>query len=163
MTTVQYVSTQVLPVVYALLPPQMRSANASAMLLAIGLQESRFTARRQVGGPARGFWQFEQGGGVAGVLSHPSTKTHAATLLTTMRYSPDASGLHAAIEHNDVLAGCFARLLLWTLPGSMPAREAANIGWNLYVSAWRPGKPHRETWDALYVQAWAAASGKEPF
>ena len=28
------------------------------MLLAIGLQESRFVHRRQIGGPACGFWQF---------------------------------------------------------------------------------------------------------
>lgn len=45
--------------------PSMDSVRARMMLLAIGLQESRFEHRRQLGnGPARGFWQFESGGGV---------------------------------------------------------------------------------------------------
>ena len=43
----------------AKLLPGMDSAKARVMLLAIGLQESRFEHRRQIGGPARGFWQFE--------------------------------------------------------------------------------------------------------
>ena len=57
----------------ALLPKQMSSPAAIAMLLTIGLQESKFIYRRQVGGPARGFYQFEQMGGVAGVLHHYQT------------------------------------------------------------------------------------------
>lgn len=45
-----------------LLPPAMDTVKARVMLLAIGLQESAFAARRQAGnGPARGFWQFELG------------------------------------------------------------------------------------------------------
>ena len=56
----------------ALLPAAMNTPQARCMLLAIGLQESRFVHRRQIGGPARGFWQFERGtrtsrGGVWGV------------------------------------------------------------------------------------------------
>ncbi|MCV6902125.1 MAG: hypothetical protein NTT76_05400, partial [Achromobacter xylosoxidans] len=45
----------------ALLPAGMDTQAAHVMLLAIGLQESRFTHRQQIGGPARGFWQFEKG------------------------------------------------------------------------------------------------------
>ena len=45
----------------ALLPAAMNTPQARCMLLAIGLQESRFVHRRQIGGPARGFWQFERG------------------------------------------------------------------------------------------------------
>lgn len=48
--------------------PSMDSTEARVMLLAIGLQESRFINRFQIvqgkpgaKGPARGFWQFEQG------------------------------------------------------------------------------------------------------
>src|SRR5690606_35531315 len=55
---------------YALLPSRMDSDRATVMLLAIGLQESRFEHRRQIKGPARGFWQFERGGGVRGVMTH---------------------------------------------------------------------------------------------
>src|SRR5690606_38643231 len=58
---------------YALLPSRMDSDRATVMLLAIGLQESRFEHRRQIKGPARGFWQFERGRGVRGVLTHPAT------------------------------------------------------------------------------------------
>ncbi len=27
--------------------------------------------------------------------------------------------------------------------------------WNLYMRTWRPGKPHRSTWPALYAEALA--------
>src|SRR3546814_10617520 len=43
-----------------LLGPQFGSVDAERMLLAIGLQESRFLHRAQIGGPARGYWQFER-------------------------------------------------------------------------------------------------------
>ena len=40
-----------------LFPKHMDSPQARVMLLSIGLQESRFEYRRQMGnGPARGFW-----------------------------------------------------------------------------------------------------------
>ena len=41
-----------------ILPPMMTSDAAKAMLLAIGMQESRLTHRKQIGGPAMGLWQF---------------------------------------------------------------------------------------------------------
>lgn len=48
-----------------LLPAKMESPQAVVMLLTIGLQESLFEHRRQLGnGPARSFWQMERGGGV---------------------------------------------------------------------------------------------------
>ena len=74
------------PAVYAetmqLLPAKMDSPQARAMLKAIALQESRFEHRKQIGGPARGFWQFEQGGGVRGVLNHPYSREHIRRILT---------------------------------------------------------------------------------
>lgn len=125
------------------------SPEARVMLYAIGLQESRFQHRRQVGGPARGFWQFERGGGVAGVLNHPASRGPAAAVLT-LRGVP-ASGAYAALEHDDMLACAFARLLLYTDPRPLPA--TADAAWDYYLDNWRPGKPHRQTWDALYAQA----------
>ncbi len=54
------------------------------MLLAIGLQESRFEHRRQLGnGPARGFWQFEAGGGVKGVMTHLASRDDARRIAQT--------------------------------------------------------------------------------
>ena len=44
----------------ALLPAAMNTPQARCMLLAIGLQESRFVHRRQIGGPARGFGSLNE-------------------------------------------------------------------------------------------------------
>ena len=140
-----------------LLPDKMDSRPARAMLIAIALQESRIKHRAQIGGPARGYWQFELGGGVRGVLTHPASKPHIRSVLSALDYDPDsdASNCWTAIEHNDLLAAAFARLLLWTLPSDLPAQNAPGAGWTQYIAAWRPGKPHRETWDAFYAQAWS--------
>jgi hypothetical protein len=44
----------------AKLLPFMDSPKARVLSAAIGHQESRFIHRRQINGPARGFWQFER-------------------------------------------------------------------------------------------------------
>lgn len=139
-----------------LLPAKMDTPAARAMVVAICLQESRLQHRRQINGPARGYAQFEQGGGVRGVLTHPASQPHIQAVLAALDYGPNtgADECYIAIEHNDILAAAFARLLLWTLPGHLPARNAPGIAWSQYVSAWRPGKPHRDTFDAFYEQAW---------
>jgi hypothetical protein len=62
------------------------------------------------------------------------------------------AAVYAALEHDDVLAAAFARLLLWTDPEPLPAVGEVQRAWALYLRTWRPGKPHRQTWDALYAQ-----------
>ena len=158
MTPDRFMELALLPVL-RLLPANMDSPPARAMLIAIALQESRMIHRRQIGGPARGYWQFEQGGGVRGVLTHPVSKTHIQTVLSELDYAydSDAGECYIAIEHNDILAAAFARLLLYTLPDALPARNAPGTAWSQYLKAWRPGKPHRDTWDAFYEQAWEIA------
>lgn len=139
---------------YALLPDSMRGERADAQLLAIGLQESRLTARRQHGnGPARGLWQFEAGGGVKGVLTHPATRTHALKLCEARNVAPVVGSTWSALEHDDVLAAGFARLNLWWLPQRLPGLAEPGKAWAQYISAWRPGRPHRDTWDALHAEA----------
>lgn len=123
------------------------------MLLAIGLQESRFVHRRQIKGPARGFWQFEQGGGVRGVLQHGASSALAAKICAARKVPPMSTAVYAALEHDDILACCFARLLLWTDPKPLPAIGDKQAAWDLYERTWRPGKPHRDTWDNLYDRA----------
>lgn len=142
-----------------ILPPMMTSRRACAMLLAIGMQESRLVHRKQIGGPARGLWQFERGGGVAGVLRHPRTQGHAATVCWRLNNAGTTTSVYHALEHDDVLAACFARLLLWTLPVALPARDDVQGGWDQYIAAWRPGKPHRHTWDDFYREAWEVVCG----
>ena len=88
----------------ALLPAAMDTPQARCMLLAIGLQESRFVHRRQIGGPARGFWQFEQGGGVRGVLAHPASAALARQVCQVRGVPPTAPSVYSRLELDDVLA-----------------------------------------------------------
>lgn len=154
---IEHILAYTLPAAYSVLPPEMVSNEATALLIAIGAQESRFQHRRQVNGPARGFWQFEIGG-VRGVLRHDQSRPAIVTALQALRYPPvqDPAVIHLALEHNDVLAACFARCLLWTLPVRLPGPNDAELGWDQYVEAWRPGRPRHETWFSYYVTAWGA-------
>lgn len=159
MTPALFLQNALLPAL-RLLPAKMDGQAAIAMMVAIALQESRIKHRAQIGGPARGYWQFELGGGVRGVLTHPASKPHIQSVLTALDYDPDSppDACYKAIEHNDILAAAFARLLLWTLPGRLPVRVDPDDGWSQYIAAWRPGKPHRDTWDAFYAEGWALAA-----
>jgi hypothetical protein len=149
----------------SLLPGAMDSPEARVMLLAIGLQESRFTARRQlVGnpprptGPAKGFWQFERGGGCRGVVAHPASRYWMARVCHQRGVAFTAQALWDAIQDDDVLAAAAARLLLFTDPRRLPDIGDESGAWNLYIRVWRPGKPHRQTWSRLYAQAERDAS-----
>ncbi|OMG87693.1 hypothetical protein [Achromobacter xylosoxidans] len=142
----------------ALLPAGMDTPAARVMLLAIGLQESRFVHRRQIGGPARGFWQFEKGtrasrGGVWGVYLHQASKDRLAALCKARSVSCDPDAIYAALEYDDVLAAGVARLLLWTDPKALPPLGDAGAGWALYLRTWRPGKPKPDSWPDIYRQA----------
>lgn len=143
----------------AVLPAKMDTPAARVQMLAIGLQESRFLHRRQISGPAMAFWQFERGGGVRGVLTHPASREHAYRICGLRRVEPVAASVHPALEFDDVLAAAFARLLMWTDAWRLPAVGDAQGGWDMYIRTWRPGKPHPQTWDGIYAQAVAAAGG----
>lgn len=136
------------------LPASMFSDRAKAMLFAIGMQESRFEHRVQIGGPAHGFWQFEQGGGIKGVLSHPASKPFIDEILAMKGLDRHAKTSYEAVVDDDLLAMAFARLLLYTDPRPLPGRGEYDASWDYYYRNWRPGKPHRQTWDAFYDQAW---------
>lgn len=142
-----------------LLPVKLDTQPAYAQLYAIGRQESRLDARRQIGGPARGFWQFEEGG-IRGVLLHPASAPLIRAVLAALDYDTVPATSYAAIEHNDVLAFCYARLLLWTLAGPLPGPDDPNTGWAQYTAAWRPGKPIRATWDAFFKEGWDKATAR---
>jgi hypothetical protein len=153
---IEHVRLYTFPAAFSLLPPAMDSPAARAELLAIGLQESRFRHRKQISGPARSLWQFELGGGLAGVLQHHATAAHARKVLDALLYEDATIGqIHEAMTHNDTLACCLARLLLWTVPGRLPGPDDPEAGWRQYREGWRPGKPHRGTWDAFYGVAWS--------
>lgn len=157
MSTLKLITTQAIEPALSLLPARMDSSRARAMLLAIGLQESRFEYRRQMNsGPAKGFWQFERGGGVKGCLNHPASAPHLRTLCDARGVEFSAQAVWDAIEHDEVLAAGLARLLLWTDPRSLPDPDDVDGSWDLYLRTWRPGKPHFRTWAGFYMQAWEA-------
>ncbi len=123
-----------------LLPAKMESQQAVVMLLAIGLQESHFEYRRQLGnGPARSFWQMERGGGVHGVLTHRASAACAAVICAHQGVEPNDMAVWQAIERDDVLACALARLLLYTDPARLPALGDETGAWDLYLRTWRPG------------------------
>ena len=134
----------------ALLPPKMTSDKATVMLIAIGLQESRLAHRKQIGGPAKSFLQFESGGGVKGVMGHSASSAPAQALCQALAVPFDRSAIFQAMEFNDVLAFGLGRLLLYTDPKALPEIGDAQAAWDLYQRVWRPGKPHRQTWGELY-------------
>lgn len=154
------VITDMIDPAYALLPARMASTDATVQLLATGLQESRFEHRRQMGnGPARSFWQFERGGGVKGVMSHPSSADQMRALCDARGVPFTAMDVWTAMETDDVLAAGASRLLYWTDPKPIPSAANtggdawAQAGWALYLRTWRPGKPHPETWAAYHMAA----------
>jgi hypothetical protein len=141
-----------------LLPPKMDSTQARIMLLTIGLQESRFIYRRQLGGPARSYYQFEQGtkasrGGVFGVYLHNASRELLGVLCQARDVAFDPAAIYAELEFDDVLAAGVARLLLWTNAKPMPDIGDDLATWDYYLTTWRPGKPHPETWAALHAKA----------
>jgi hypothetical protein len=151
--TLDEIASKAMVPAFALLPARMDTKEARCMMLAIGLQESRFQHRQQIGGPARGFWQFEKGGGVRGVIMHDTTREAAKAVCKARGIPATTDAAYAALDQDDVLAAAFARLLLWTDPKPLPALGETDQAWGLYTRTWRPGKPHRQTWDALYNRA----------
>jgi hypothetical protein len=136
---------------------------ARAMLVGIALQESKLLHRCQVvngggRGPARGFWQFERGGGVAGVLKHASTERPAGIICDALCVQATPQAVWEALEQNDILACAFARLLLWTDPRPLPQLRQIDEAWAFYLRNWRPGKPHPDAWAANWQEAVATVN-----
>lgn len=144
-----------------LLPAKMDSDAARVMLLAAGLQESRFQYRFQIvkgrpylKGPAKSYWQHERGGGVICVMTNAATRELAQGLCVARGVEFNSHAIHAAIEIDDVLAAAWSRLLLWADPKPLPGVDADHeTAWQCYLRCWNPGKPHRHTWDAFHAQA----------
>lgn len=142
---------------FGLLPTKMDAPLARVELFSIGLQETKFLTRIQYGnGPARSYWQFENGrlAGINGVLNHKSTSGLAQTVCKARNVSPDRLAVWKAMETDDVLGAAFARLLMYTDAFPVPVNAAE--GWAMYLRTWRPGKPHPETWAECYATALAA-------
>lgn len=122
------------------------SAAVRVQCLATGEQESEYLVREQYGnGPARGFTQMEQGGGVKGVLTHPASRDQAAILCNIRQVVPTTGAVWSALADDDILAMGLTRLLYWTDPKPMPQLGDVEGAWQLYLRTWRPGAYDRGT------------------
>lgn len=139
----------------ALLPPSMDTHAARVLLLTFGLQESGFKHRDQleksgkntVLGPALSYWQFERGGGVLGVLTHPASRNYAKRVCDAVGVEPESRAVWERMATDDALGCAFARLLIWTDPLALPSESDAESAWRLYLRTWRPGAYTRGTPD----------------
>ena len=129
----------------------LNSTVAQRFMLAVSLQESgpKLEARYQrypslTPGPARGWWQFEQGGGVYGVLNHHATSSIARTICKEFSVDTNVAAVWRTLEGHDLLSTMFARLLIYSDPEPIPTN--AEAGWDYYLRTWRPGAPHEITW-----------------
>ena len=86
----------------------------------------------------------------------PPTKDEAQRICNIRNVENTSEAVYKALPTDDVLAACFARLLLFTVPRKLPNTEEA--AWQYYLEGWRPGKPHRHRWaqnwknNAIYPQ-----------
>lgn len=140
---------------FSILPAKMDTRHARIQLAAIGYQESKYLARRQIikkdgnlvqEGPATSYWQFENGrlAGINGVLTHASTATAAKEVCRMCGVLPERMAVWDRMQVDDVLGAAFARLLMWSDSGRIPTNEAEGLA--MYLRTWRPGKPRPEEW-----------------
>jgi hypothetical protein len=143
-----------------------RSPMADVLVTTIAGQESTWKSRRQIGISqyypqqvgARGFWQFEStwGGPVAINDLFQKTDRQLSVVCSSLDVPYDEYAVYEACAWNDTLACAMARLLLWIHPKPLPAIGDKEGAWQYYLNQWRPGAPHRHTWDARYDAALAA-------
>jgi hypothetical protein len=122
---------------------------ARIMLMATAGQESNWAARRQHGGPARSYWQFEQFGGVAELFTVTPLQVQAVCGYLDIPYSLNT--VYEAMAWNDTLGCAMARLLLWQDPAFLPEVGAYEVAWEYYVRNWRPGAPRPDDWPGVYA------------
>lgn len=141
-----------------LLGAQVRLTPESDLeMIAIAGQESGWVARAQAGhGPAHGLWQFEEPGGVAGVLEAVATRGFAEKVCQALALPAQASAIWSTMVLpgvGDKAAFAWARLLLWSDKMALPAVGSEEVGWEYYLRNWRPGAPSRSRWGGVYPQA----------
>lgn len=145
-TKLSVVRAEAIAPAFALLPARMNSPPAEIQLLATHLQEApnreqcQLPAKPGQCGPARGIFQFERGGGVAGVLRHPSSRSHVLHVCSELGVQATVAGIYNALpEQCDVLDAALARLLYWTDPRPLPAVGDEEAAFQCYLRNWRPG------------------------
>lgn len=157
--TPQTVLAKVIVPALALLPAQMDTPEARAMLLAIGGQESGYRTRQQDGnGPAHGLWQNERPVQQL-LLDNKTSAPDVYALCKSRAVAPLASDMYWALLTDDIFAAGIARLILWCDPHPLPALGDQDTAWDCYLRVWGPGKPRPTDWPANYRAALAAVTG----
>jgi hypothetical protein len=133
---------------------------ARVLLMAIAGQESDWRYRRQSGGPARSYWQFERFGGVAEIMQ--KCPSQLAAVCGSLDIPVESALIFEAMTWNDTLAVAMARLLLWQDPAALPGLGQRDEGWHYYERNWRPGLPHPDKWPACYRTAMELVSMEKP-
>tara|TARA_R110000764_G_scaffold2641_5_gene11485 strand:+ start:18526 stop:19071 length:546 start_codon:yes stop_codon:yes gene_type:complete len=169
-TKLSVVRAEAIAPAFALLPARMNTPLAEVQLLATHLQEApnreqcQLPAKAGQCGPARGIFQFERGGGVAGVLSHPSGRQYVLHVCSELGVQPTVEGIYNALpEQCDVLDAALARLLYWTDPRALPDLGDVEGAFQYYLRNWRPGaytngstaqrRQLRQKWAQNYARA----------
>lgn len=146
----------------ALLPAKMNSLGASVLLYATNRQENPKRLPQQVGGPAVGDYQFEKGGGVKGVLVHPTVRSLTVKVCDERNLACTADSIYEALKTDHILAAALARLLYYTDPKALPVVGDEAGAWALYLRTWRPGAYARQPeelrakWKKNYADAMKA-------
>jgi len=160
MTPANFYSLVLLPSC-ARLPAAMNTQQSRLMLMAIAGQESGWANRTQVGGPARGFWQFDMTA-ILDILAHPVCGPLAISACAMWDVPADPTTIYEAIAWHDPLACHMARLLLLADPAALPAIDDAADAYACYTRNWRPGVERPEAWPAIYAQALALVNVTTP-
>lgn len=144
------------------------SVSGRILVVAVAGQESRWKDRRQIGITsyypqrvgARSYWQLESTWGGPVAINDVIVKTprQLASVCGALDIPVDEMALYEACAWNDTLACAMARLNLWQDPAPLPAAGDKEGAWQYYVRNWKPGVPHRSSWDAVYDQSVAAVS-----
>lgn len=158
MTPADFYKTVLAPAAVAFNPDMYDSIEARCLLLAIAGQESAWSCRiQQPIGYARGFWQCEEFGAVAGVLS--GRPTQMAKVCQLFAVSPDRATVFEAIAYHDALAYTVARFALAMDPLKLPAVGDQTGSYQTYLRVWNPGKPDAARWAGVYPKAVAVIQG----
>lgn len=142
-----------------------RVHDRATLLIAIAIQESGLTCRRQTPrGPARSWWQIEPLTAIDTLQRYPSAQRLVSELGYHVRRGENIS---AILEWCDAGACAIAAgivrlcpLALPAIPLSAPIVGAKEECWRYYLRAWRPGKPRPERWGEAFGSALKAMTGE---
>lgn len=142
-----------------LLPTVSWSAPARLLVMTIAGQESDWSSRTQIGGPARSYWQLE----IEAVEQIVATEREAiSSVCSALDVPGDAETIYTAIAWCDTLAAVCARLLLLPDPQPLPAIGDCHGAWKYYYRVWKPGKPGPHRWVERYATAMAVTPHDPP-